>query len=219
MAGMKTRGKFITVEGQDGAGKTTSIRFVERLIRGRNIELLVTREPGGTELGEELRRIILDGHELHIDAMAELMMMFAARAQHLSESILPALTDGVWVLCDRFTDATFAYQCGGRGLPFEDVELLETLVQRGLRPDLTLLLDVDIETGRTRASQRRRAQADRFESEEIGFRTRVREVYLERARECPDRISIVDASLPLAVVEEKISEIIMCFIDRSDGTK
>ena len=135
---MITTGKFITIEGQDGAGKTTSVRFVERLIRDSNIELHVTREPGGTRLGEELRRIILDGHEFHIDAMAELLMMFAARAQHLSESIQPALSRGAWVLCDRFTDATFAYQSGGRGLPWANVESLQTLVQGCLRPDLTL---------------------------------------------------------------------------------
>jgi len=219
MARMSGRGKFITVEGQDGAGKTTSIRFVERLIRDRNIELLVTREPGGTKLGEELRRIVLEGHEFQIDSMAELLMVFAARAQHLSESILPALSDGVWVLCDRFTDATFAYQSGGRGLPRENVESLETLVQQNLRPDLTLLLDVDIETGRTRASQRRQARADRFESEETGFNNRVRETYLDLARNHPDRIRIVDASLPLAAVEEKISGILMRFIGGGEGAQ
>jgi dTMP kinase len=212
-----TRGRFITVEGQDGAGKTTSIRFIEKLIRNRNIELLVTREPGGTKLGEELRRIILEGHEFHIDSMAELLIIFAARAQHLSETIRPALCSGAWVLCDRFTDATFAYQCGGRGLPRAGIESLETLVQEDLRPDLTLLLDIDIETGGKRANQRRQAEADRFESEETGFKSRVRETYLDLARSSPDRIQVVDGSLPLELVEEKISYILYRFIDNNGG--
>ena len=190
---------------------------MERLIRNRNIELLVTREPGGTKLGEALRRIILEGHEFHIDSMAELLIIFAARAQHLSETIRPALRGGTWVLCDRFTDATFAYQSGGRGLPGTDIELLETLVQENLRPDLTLLLDIDIETGRERANQRRQTEADRFESEETEFKSRVRETYLDLARSYPDRIHVVDGSLSLEKVEEKISDILYRFIDDNGG--
>lgn len=210
---MQSRGRFITVEGQDGAGKTTSIRFVERLIRDRGIDVTVTREPGGTRLGEELRRIILDGHEFQIVPQAELMMIFAARAQHLSETIEPALAQGIWVLCDRFTDATFAYQSAGRGLSWAAVETLEHLVQGSLRPDLTLLLDVDAETGRKRASLRRQTAADRFESEEVGFNSRVREAYLELASLHPDRIRIVDGSQPVAAVEEDIRGILVRFVE------
>ena len=126
---MANTGKFITVEGQDGAGKTTSIRFVERMLHEQGLEPVVTREPGGTRLGEALRRIVLEGHEFRIDSMAELLMIFAARAQHLAETIRPALEGGQWVVCDRFTDATFAYQSGGRGLPWSSVETLESLVR------------------------------------------------------------------------------------------
>lgn len=214
--GANAQGRLITVEGQDGAGKTTSIRFIEHLISDHGIGLVVTREPGGTRLGEELRRIILDGHEFHIDALAELLMIFAARAQHLAETIRPALDEGVWVLCDRFTDATFAYQSGGRGLPRDDVGTLETLVQGNLRPDLTVLLDVDTETGRVRASRRSCTAADRFEKEEREFKTRVRDVYLELASRHPERIKLVDGTLPLAAVEEKIREILEAFISMQD---
>ena len=156
-------GRFITVEGQDGAGKTTSIRFVERLLRERGMDPIVTREPGGTRLGEELRRIVLDGHEYRIDALAELLMIFAARAQHLTETIRPALSDGRWVICDRFTDATYAYQGGGRDLPDGVVAQLEQLVQGELRPDMTLLLDAPVALGLQRAGSR--GDLDRFEQE------------------------------------------------------
>lgn len=216
---MHSRGKFITVEGQDGAGKTTSIRFAECLIREKGIDLTVTREPGGTKLGEALRHIVLDGHEFQIDPTAELLMVFAARAQHLSEVIEPALGAGTWVLCDRFTDATFAYQSGGRGLPRSAVETLEHLVQEGLRPDLTLLLDVDPETGRVRASRRRRAEADRFESEEADFRSRVRDAYLELARLHPDRVCIVDGTQPLTGVEEDIRGILSRFVEENEAVQ
>lgn len=212
---MSDTGRFITVEGQDGAGKTTSIRFVERLVRERGFEPVVTREPGGTRLGEQLRRIILDGHEFHIDPVAELLMIFAARAQHLAETIRPALSQGRWVICDRFTDATFAYQSGGRGLPRRDVETLETLVQGRLRPDLTLLLDVDLETGLERADLRGRVETDRFEKEEIEFKSRVRNTYLDLAARHPDRIRIVDGTRTLAAVEGSIRDILDSFLDRA----
>jgi len=205
---MQSRGKFITVEGQDGAGKTTSIGFIERLLGQRDIDVLVTREPGGTKLGEKLRCLILEGHDLHIDSLAELLMIFASRAQHLSEKIEPALSKGVWVLCDRFTDATFAYQSAGRGLSWSDVEILENIVQGSLRPDLTLLIDVDPEIGRIRACQRRQAAPDRFEAEEQEFKSNVRRAYLDLARMHPERIRVVDGSLSLNEVERQVIDIL-----------
>ncbi len=212
---MQTRGKFITVEGQDGAGKTTSMVFVERLLGEREIDAVVTREPGGTQLGEKLRCLILEGHELHIDSLAELLMIFAARAQHLTETIEPALSKGIWVLCDRFTDATFAYQSAGRGLPWSDVEILENMVQGSLRPDLTLLIDVDPEIGRIRASQRRQTAPDRFETEEKEFKSNVRRAYLDLARMHPERIRIVDGTLSLNEVEKQVIDIVGRYLEES----
>ena len=206
-------GRFITVEGQDGAGKTTNIEFIEHLLQEHGVEVLSTREPGGTELGEKLRRLILDGHELHIHAMPELLMIFAARAQHLEESILPALSTGTWVLCDRFTDATFAYQSGGRGLPWGNVETLEHMVQGDLRPDLTVLLDIDPETGEHRARQRDNTGQDRFESQQAVFKQNVRRAYLDLSHRDPGRVQVVDASLPLDDVRKQIRRIIERFLE------
>lgn len=200
------------MEGQDGAGKTTNIDFIEHLLREYGVEVLSTREPGGTGLGEKLRRLILDGHELHIHAMSELLMIFAARAQHVEESILPALSSGTWVLCDRFTDATFAYQSGGRGLPWGNVEALEHMVQGNLRPDLTVLLDVDPETGEQRARRRDNSDQDRFESQQAEFKKNVRSAYLDLAHRDPGRIRVVNASLPLDDVRKQIRRIIARFL-------
>lgn len=161
------RGKFLTLEGTEGVGKTTNRTFIEDYLRERNIPLLVTREPGGTPLAEELREMLLKNRDETVDPTAELLMVFAARAQHLNQVILPALEQGTWVLCDRFTDATFAYQGFGRGLPTDVIASLETLVQKEVRPDLTLILDIDVETGLKRARQR--GDLDRFESEELTF--------------------------------------------------
>ena len=197
------KGKFITVEGQDGAGKTTSLEFIHHELQRSGRDVLLTREPGGTALGERLRELILDGHDLNIDAMAELLLIFAARAQHLAETIVPALDSGQWVLCDRFTDATYAYQGGGRDLPGSYVQTLENLVQGELRPDLTLLLDVDLDTGARRAGQRC-GDPDRFESEEIAFKRKVRQVYLDLARQHPDRIVVIDATAELEQVQQQI---------------
>jgi dTMP kinase len=151
-----------------------------------------TREPGGTVLAEKLREILLDRNNVSISGKTELLLMFAARAQHLDELIRPALARGDWVLCDRFTDATWAYQGGGRGLPREDIEVLETLVHGDLQPDLTLLLDLPVEQGLKRAS--RRSEADRFEMESSGFFDRVRDAYLERAAAAPERFVVIDAA-------------------------
>jgi dTMP kinase len=186
------RGTFITIEGGEGAGKTTMMdRMAEWLVaRGRKV--VRTREPGGTELAEKLREILLDRNTVGLSGQAELLLMFASRAQHLAEVIRPALDRGETVLCDRFTDATWAYQGGGRGLPVEDIATLERLVHGDLQPDLTLLLDLPVAQGLQRAS--RRGVADRFEEESSGFFSRVRQAYRERAASAPERFAVVDAS-------------------------
>lgn len=186
------RGMFITIEGGEGAGKTTMMdRMVEWLV-ARGTKVVRTREPGGTELAEKLREILLDRNTVGLSGQAELLLMFASRAQHLTEVIRPALARGETVLCDRFTDATWAYQGGGRGLPVEDIATLERLVHGDLQPDLTLLLDLPVAQGLQRAS--RRGVADRFEEESSGFFGRVRQAYLERAASAPERFAVVDAS-------------------------
>ena len=213
------RGKFVTVEGVDGAGKTTNIEFIYQLLEQAGLEVLLTREPGGTKLGEDLRNLILDGHEHNIDAVAELLLIFAARAQHLAEVIEPALSKGAWVLCDRFTDATFAYQGGGRGLSTAHIQTLETLVQDSLRPDVTLLLDVDIDTGLARSNRRNSGQPDRFEREQLAFKQRVRDTYLSLAAQHRERVHVIDASLELPEVQRQIRQImqpyLQTYVDRS----
>lgn len=206
-----SRGRFITLEGQDGAGKTTNLDEIERVVTGAGYDLLRTREPGGTALGDNIRRLVLHGDEMNIDPMAELLLIFAARAQHLSEVIKPTLATGAWVLCDRFTDATYAYQGGGRGIDEARIEQLETLVQGSLRPDLTLLLDVEIETGAARSGTG--GNPDRFESEATGFRTRVREAYLQRADLDPARFRVIDAERSLDEVRRQVEDTLLQFID------
>src|SRR6478735_7722012 len=151
---MQAQGKFITIEGGEGVGKSTNIACVESFLQSRSIPFIKTREPGGTPLAEELRGILLAPREEKVCEKTELLLMFASRAQHLQQIILPALQQGTWVICDRFTDATYAYQGGGRGLSFSVIETLEELVQEGLQPDLTLLLDVDVKTGLARLDNR-----------------------------------------------------------------
>ena len=206
------QGKFITVEGQDGAGKTTNIKFIRDLLTQKNIDVLLTREPGGTKLGEKLRHLMLNSHDIDIDNVTELLLMFAARAQHLTETIKPALSAGTWVVCDRFTDATFAYQSGGRGLPTHYVETLQRLVQGDLQPDLTLLLDVDLAVGQARSHQRE-VERDRFESEQTAFKQRVRDAYLDLARQHPDRIFVIDASVDLSQVHNQIRQVFNRFLE------
>ena len=186
------RGRFITLEGIEGAGKSTHMDGVRALLESRGRGVQVTREPGGTRLGEGVRALLLDLGHRDMDPMAELLLVFAARAAHVAEVIEPALSSGRWVLCDRFTDATYAYQGGGRQLGPGPVAALEHLVQGDLRPDLTVILDVPVEVGLTRVDHR--ARRDRFELEAQGFFQRIREVYLERARSCPDRYRVVDAT-------------------------
>lgn len=197
------RGKFITVEGGEGVGKSSNIEFIANGLRERGIECIVTREPGGTPLAEEIREVLIKRRDEKVCPDTELLLMFAARAQHLNEKILPALEAGTWVVCDRFTDATYAYQSGGRKLPAEKVANLETFVQGNLRPDVTLLLDAPIEIGMARASKR--AELDRFEEEKIDFFNRVRENYLERAKADPERFIVLDASQTLEAVQADLS--------------
>jgi dTMP kinase len=200
------RGLFITVEGTEGAGKSTALDFIEESLRRGGVDLVRTREPGGTELGDRLRDVILDPHLDAINPLAELLVIFAARAQHLVERIVPALERGQWVLCDRFTDATYAYQGAARGLGSAPVAALEDLVQGDLRPDMSLLLDLPVETGLERARQR--GELDRFEQEAPAFFQRVRDCYLDRARRSSGRYRIVDAGQDIDGVNAELRKII-----------
>jgi dTMP kinase len=199
------RGLFITFEGGEGAGKSTNIAYLQAHLQSRGVDLVVTREPGGTRLGEDVREVLLRLRDEPVAPMAELLLLFAARAQHLQEVIQPALLAGKWVICDRFTDASYAYQCGGRGMSAASVRTLETLVQGELRPDYTLLLDAPVETGLERA--RGRGELDRFEQEELAFFQRVRDTYLQLAKESSGRYHLVDASQPLEAVQARLQEI------------
>jgi len=197
---MNPRGKFITLEGIDGAGKSSHLEFFCEQARARGHEAVLTREPGGTPAGERMRELVLHAA---MNAKSEALLMFAARAEHVASVIEPALAAGRWVVCDRFSDATYAYQCGGRGLPRDFVVGLERLVHPGLQPDATFLFDVDPAV----AFERQRTQSrspDRFESEKAGFFVRVRESYLERAREHSRRFHVIDASGGLLQVRDRI---------------
>jgi dTMP kinase len=194
-------GRFITLEGIEGVGKSTNLDYVARCLSDAGKPVVVTREPGGTPLAERLREALLAG-DGDVPPMAELLLMFAARSSHLAGLVEPALSRGDWVVCDRFTDATYAYQGGGRDLDRGLIEALEQAVQGDRRPDLTILLDAAPEA--TLARRNARGSADRFEQEKLAFFCRVRAVYLERARAEPERIRVVDASLPLAAVQERI---------------
>jgi dTMP kinase len=196
------RGFFLTIEGIEGMGKTTAMDYLERELLSAGVHTLRTREPGGTALGERLRDILLAPTDAAINPMAELLMMFAARAEHLATVIAPALSSGQWVLCDRFTDASFAYQGAGRGLGEEAVATLESLVQGDLRPDITLLLDAPVAVGLERA--RGRGALDRFEQEDLAFFERVRRGYLQRALAGSGRYHVVDASRELAEVQQAL---------------
>lgn len=199
-------GKFLTIEGTEGVGKSTNLAFVRDWLVAKGIEVVVTREPGGTPMAEEIRGLLLSKREESVDETAELLLVFAARAQHLAQLIKPALERGAWVLSDRFTDATYAYQGGGRGLSKEVITQLEVLVQGKLRPDLTLILDIDVELGLNRARQR--GELDRFESETLGFFERVRAAYKARALAAPNRYAVVDAGQELAKVQSDIEQVL-----------
>lgn len=196
------RGKFITLEGGEGVGKSTNLQFITGWLRDRGIAFIQTREPGGTPLAEELRELLLCNRDEAVDPTAELLMVFAARAQHIARVIEPALARGDWVICDRFTDATYAYQGGGRQLDRTLIAQLEQTVQGDLRPDRVLLLDLDPQTGLARAADI--GAADRFENEQLAFFLRVRAAYRERAEAAPERYAVIDASQPLEQVQRQL---------------
>jgi dTMP kinase len=193
---------FVTLEGTEGVGKSTNLAYLEQLLVAAGEKVVVTREPGGTRLGEQIRQWVLEGDHANLSAEVEALLMFAARAQHLDEVIRPALADGAWVLCDRFTDATIAYQGGGRGAAIELLEQLKGAVQRGLEPDLTLLFDAPVEVGIERIADR---APDHFEREDRAFFDRVRTTYLELAERYPERIKRIDAAQPLELVKLELS--------------
>ena len=199
------RGKFITLEGVDGAGKSTHLDWIARRIGAAGEKIVVTREPGGTPLGEELRKLLLT-QPMHLET--EALLMFAARREHLDKVILPALDAGTWVLSDRFTDATFAYQGGGRGLALARIDALENWVQHGLQPDLTLVFDLSVEEAKRRRLAAT-ARPDRFEQESLEFFARVRSVYLQRAAQYPHRIRLIDASQTLDTIRKELEETIL----------
>ena len=203
------RGKFITLEGAEGVGKTTNREFIRRCIEMSGRTVIVTREPGGTPLAEEIRHLLLQKRDEKVAADAELLLIFSARAQHIAEVIRPALQRGEWLLCDRFTDATYAYQGGGRGIASGRIAALEEWVQGALRPDLTLLLDLPVAEGLQRAGQR--SVPDRFESEQAAFFERVRLAYLALAQQHPARYRVIDAAQPLERVQERIQTVLTDF--------
>ena len=197
------RGKLITVEGTEGVGKTTNIQFIKDWLEAKNLAFVSTREPGGTPLAEQIRELLLAPRDELVCDTAELLLMFAGRAQHLNQVIEPSLAEGAWVLCDRFTDATYAYQGAGRNMRQDLISELELIVQGSLRPDLTLILDIPVEIGLKRASER--SEPDRFEQEKTEFFQRVRNGYLDIAKHNPDRCVVIDASQSLEAVQREIS--------------
>jgi len=204
-----TAGRFLTVEGIEGVGKTTQVARLSEALRARGIDHVVTREPGGTPLAEKIREIVLNAQGEPLPPTAELLLMFAARAVHLANHVEPHLKAGRWVVCDRFTDATYAYQGGGRGLNTDHIRQLETMVQGSRRPDLTVLLDAPVEQALRRARQRNAGAAtDRFESERVEFFERVRAAYRARAAAEPDRIIPIEAHQSADAVAARILELL-----------
>jgi dTMP kinase len=201
-----SRGLFITIEGGEGVGKSTNIAFIAEQLQQQGIDFILTREPGGTPLAEDIRQLLLIPRNESVAENTELLLMFAARAQHIAQVIKPALQSGKWVICDRFTDATFAYQGGGRGVDLGKISDLEQWVQGDLRPDYTLLLDAPIEVGMSRATKR--GELDRFEQEQRAFFEAVRSTYLSLAEKFKQRFRIVDASQTLPAVQQSLSVII-----------
>ena len=197
-----TIGKFITLEGVEGVGKTTNLNFIASYLISNGKEIITTREPGGTTIAEKIRGLLLEHSEEKLCNEAELLLMFAARAQHLEHVIKPALDAGKWVVCDRFTDATYAYQGGGRDFKMADIHWFESFVQKGLSPDTTILLDLPVEVGLKRAAGR--SEPDRFEAEKKAFFNNVRQVYLDRAKNEPNRFCLVDASESIEQVQKNI---------------
>lgn len=208
-------GLFITLEGPEGAGKSTNREYLAERLRAEGIDVVLTREPGGTPLAERIRELLLAPSDEAMCADTELLLVFAARAQHLDQVIRPALVRGAVVLCDRFTDATYAYQGGGRGLSQARIATLETFVQGALRPDLTLVFDLPVEVGLARASARGRL--DRFEQEGRAFFDAVRSTYLERAQAQPQRYRLVDAAQTLEQVQVQLDALLPQLLDLHRG--
>ncbi len=204
-------GKFITIEGTEGAGKSTNLNYIKDFLQQKGIDFITTREPGGTPIAEKIRELLLDKANTALCDDAELLLMFAARAQHLNELIIPALQSGQWVISDRFTDATYAYQGGGRGLPWEKIAQLEQWVQGDLRPDATILLDIPVEQGMERV--RSRGETDRFEEEQMSFFSRIREAYLRLARENPQRYYIIDTRPAIEEVYQQLDRVLKKLVD------
>lgn len=197
---------FITLEGIEGTGKSTAIKFIHRYLHQKNIPLILTREPGGTKIGDAIREVLLNQYDEKMEGKTELLLMFASRAQNLAQVIRPALAEGNWVLSDRFTDASYAYQGGGRGLPEKYIAQLEQVVHADLQPDITFLLDAPVQVGKSRIKNR--AVTDRIEQERQEFFERVRAAYLERAKKFPHRFRVIDASQSLSNVEQQISQVL-----------
>ena len=204
------KGLFITLEGIEGAGKSTAVDFIEDFLTKEGHDVIKTREPGGTVIGEQIREILLKNENYTLTYDTELLLVFSARAQHIQEVILPALSLGKIILCDRFTDASYAYQGGGRGIDASRINLLEKWVQGDLRPNLTLLFDLDVNIGMQRT--KKRSDADRFEREEINFFEKIRNTYLERAKKEPQRFRIINSASLLENVKEQIVTILKDFL-------
>lgn len=199
-------GKFITFEGIEGAGKSTALKFTQKYLQKKGIETVVTREPGGTKISEAIRKLLLDHNDEVMAADTELLLYFASRAQHIAQVIKPALKEGKIILCDRFTDSSFAYQCGGRAISQERIAILEQWVHQGLQPNLTILMDLPVSVGRERAKKRN--ALDRIEVEQNSFFVRVRAHYLKRAKQYPERFRVVDASVTLGKIKKALQKII-----------
>ena len=199
--------KFISIEGIEGAGKSTQLAFIQKFLSDNDKVITVTREPGGTALGEQIRSLLLTPTDTAMAVDTELLLMFSARAEHVAQIIKPALNRGEWVLSDRFTDATFAYQGGGRGIDQQRITELAQWTLNGLKPDLTLLFDLPVELGQQRVLSRNQG-VDRFEQEKVDFFQKVRHCYLERAQQEPERIKIIDASQSIADIELQLTSIL-----------
>lgn len=218
---MRKPGVFITLEGGEGAGKTTSRTYIAEFLKRKGIAVVETREPGGTQVSEAIRQILLDSSLpiMHVDT--ELLLMFAARNEHLQQKILPALQEGAWVICDRFTDATYAYQGYGRGLDQKRIASLETWVQGSLRPDYTLLFDIDVLVGMQRVQSRSKQLAistDRFEQEKLEFFEKIRSGYLYRAKQYSQQYRIIDAAKNIEQVQQQLDEILLSIIVKTGST-
>lgn len=209
---MAERGRFVTLEGGEGVGKSTNLAFVAERLRAAGHEVVTTREPGGTPLAEAIRGLLLEVRDEPMHALTELLLVFAARAQHLDRVVRPALARGAWVVCDRFTDATYAYQGGGRGVDRAAIGALEALVQQGLQPDLTVYLDMRPQAAVARLEGR---DKDRIEHEQQAFFERVRAAYLERARQNPERFRVIDAAQPLHRVQDDLAAVLDAFVGAS----